>query len=275
MEPFDQHHLDLIGPRWWDLKQALQAEEVKFALENPFYPSGQLSSHYLLDPASVWPAHALEVQPGERVADFCAAPGGKSLALLFDLQRRLSPTKADFKIELHLSDQSLARIKRLKTVLRSYLPESLLSQIQVWHRDASRWGLHQSSHFDRILLDAPCSGERHLLENQGELKKWSKARSKHLQNRQMALLCSALEVLKPGGRLVYSTCSVSPLENDQLVKRFLKKRRNRVLVLDSFPQPDFAEKTEFGYQIWPDLPPFAGPIYYCALTKAPDDSTAP
>ncbi len=262
--------------------------------------SDALLDHYLLDPASLWPAKALEVQPGEQVADLCAAPGGKSLALLFDLVERFGLSAiTDFR--LLCSDQSLARIKRLKSVLRTYLPPEVLDRVEVFHRDASRWGLYESDVYDRVLVDAPCSGERHLLQQPKELKKWSKARSRHLTQRQVALLCSALQILKPGGRLVYSTCTVSPLENDSVIEQFQKKRRGRFKVLQSLSAPPLgplssgafpseasasdsfitqtspphppvkptrsAEQTRWGWQIWPDHCQGAGPIYFCVMEK--------
>ncbi|MES2855742.1 MAG: RsmB/NOP family class I SAM-dependent RNA methyltransferase, partial [Bdellovibrionota bacterium] len=91
-----------------------------------------------------------------------------------------------------------------------------------------------------------------------------KARSKNLAVRQYSLLVSALQVVKHGGRIVYSTCSLSPLENDDVIARLLKKRKGEATVVK--PTFEIGEPTELGWQILPDKTGF-GPIYLSVLER--------
>jgi len=149
-------------------------------------------------------------------------------------------------------------------VLEDYLPRDVLARVRVTGHDGAKWCLHETEAFDRVLLDAPCSGERHLLENPEELKVWSPARSKNLSVRQYALLASAHAVVRVGGRIVYSTCSISPLENDAVIARLLKKRPGEVAVRK--PSYELGEPTEHGWMILPDRSGF-GPIYHAVLER--------
>ena len=214
---------------------------------------------YRMDPASVLAARALEVQSGDRVLDMCAAPGGKSLILAEALSEGG---------HLTANEWSRARKEKLRSVLRAYLPDEMLSRVRISGHDASKWGLYEPDTYDRILLDAPCSSERHVLHQAGELKKWKPSRSKLLAQRQYSLLCSALLACKPGGRIVYSTCSVSELENDENIRKLIKKKGDTFQCLTHY-STSWGEKTEFGWQILPDNDqhPGWGPMYWTVLEK--------
>jgi 5-methylcytosine rRNA methyltransferase NSUN4 len=215
-----------------------------------------LMTTYVMDPASIYPAVALGVQPGEEILDMCAAPGGKSLILaeMLEGEGRL--------VSNELSDRRRAR---LRAVIEDYVPRDwIAAHSTVTGHDGTRWCLHETEAFDRILLDAPCSGERHLLADPTEMNQWSPARSKNLAVRQYALLASALQVVRHGGRIVYSTCSISPIENDAVIARLLKRREGEAVVRPlSF---EIGESTEHGWQILPDRGGF-GPIYLAALER--------
>ena len=212
---------------------------------------------YRMDPASVLPARALNVQSGDRVLDMCAAPGGKSLILAESLVENG---------HLTTNEWSRARKEKLRSVLKAYLPEEMLSRVRISGHDASKWGLYEPDAYDRILLDAPCSSERHVLHQPSELKKWKPSRSKLLAQRQYALLCSALLACKPGGYIVYSTCSVSILENDENIRKLIKKKGDSFRCLTQ-PVPSYGEQTEFGWQILPDKYPGWGPMFWTVLEK--------
>ena len=147
-----------------------------------------------------------------------------------------------------------------------------------------------------MLLDAPCSSERHLIHKLSELSNWSSGRSKANAERQLSLLVAAFRLCRTGGRVVYSTCSLSNLENDGVVAKAMKKfnkaassgaggrggRRDDgdddggdddsddaemvVYPLNESNMP-FGEKTEFGWHILPDRAEGWGPIYLCAFDK--------
>ncbi len=120
--------------------------------------------------------------------------------------------------------------------------------------------------FDKILLDAPCSGEQHLLHSTKELDKWSIKRTKRLSQAQYGLLCSAILALKENGQVLYSTCSLSPMENDQVIERFLEKKGNTAVLDLPNIELEAIERTKYGYIMLPDISR-AGPIYFSRLKK--------
>lgn len=255
VEDFESYYKGLYGDRWLTIKESLLHDGQKIQLASPFIPTPL--EPYELDPASLYVARCLDVQPGETVLDLCSAPGGKSLCLLY-------LTKGD--IELSCNELSLTRFKRLKRVMREHLPEDVYQKIRFSNRDGQRWGLQHAESYDRVLLDAPCSGERHLLENKKELSLWSLKRAKGLHQRQVALLCAAFDSLRPGGRLIYSTCSLNPLENDKTIEVLLKKRsqaKSRPLPHDV---PAGAEPTTYGTLILP-LETKWGPMFCAKISK--------
>ena len=211
-----------------------------------------LAKVYHLDQASFYPVLALEVRPQDLVLDMCAAPGGKSLLIL---ERSLVPEHLTF------NEMSNGRRQRLRRVFKDYVPQGIFGKLRLTGHNASKWCLYEKQVYDKILLDAPCSGERHLLHKDTELAKWSQARSKNLSVRQYALLCSAGLVAKPGGRIVYSTCSISAIENDNVIEKFLKKKGGNV-VRKTW---ELGEATEYGWQILPDVCDGRGPIYFAII----------
>jgi 16S rRNA C967 or C1407 C5-methylase (RsmB/RsmF family) len=280
---FENYFTIVYGERWPALRKSLQVSEKQVVRKNKFFEDVNVSDlepcdflkdcywkpegfkleknsdghypFYVMDPASVITARALEVQPGEEVLDLCAAPGGKSLILAEEAPATL--------ISNEMSD---SRRDRLMRVFHEYIPRDQRGFVHVKGLDGNQYGLRMPNHFDRVLADVPCSGERHLLENSSEFSLWSEKRTKNLAVRQYSLLSSAWLTCKPGGRIVYSTCSISPLENDDVIAKLIKKRKPEVLRLDSVAKMDFVERTEFGYQILPDQSGF-GPMYFSILQK--------
>jgi len=247
-EAFEAHFSSVYGDRWAGLREALSRPREAESLNE-----GLLKTYHL-DGGSLWPPALLKVHSGEAVLDLCSAPGGKALQLALALGG---------EGRLVLNELSRSRRQRLERVIEEHLPEKMRGHIEIWGKDGSRLGEWISERFDAILVDAPCSSERHLLDNPSELETWGPKRSKQLAHRQMALLCSALELLRPGGRLVYSTCSISPEENEVLVERFLKKRKERVKVMDALEGP--GEARCFGRLLLPDTSRGMGPMYACKM----------
>ncbi len=215
-----------------------------------------LYNYYVMDPASAIVAQALDVKPDESVLDMCAAPGGKSLILAEQMRSG----------QLISNEISESRRERLMRVLHEYIPKEQRLFITVKGLDANLYGLRNPESFDRVLADVPCSGERHLLENTKEFSMWTEKRTKNLAIRQYSLLSAAWLAVKPGGRIVYSTCAISPEENDAVVAKLVKKRKPKILRPTWLNDLEFVEETEHGFRILPDHCGF-GPMYFSVIEK--------
>ena len=228
LEAFEEYYSFLYGERWPLLKEALKKENlyVKFlhegnALslnsENDFSPC----QPYFLDPASLVSGLCLPLDNATSVLDLCAAPGGKSLVVASCLQENASLTS---------NERSPERKNRLSKVVSSCLPFALSQKVKVTCSDGALWCKKENLSFDSILLDAPCSSERHVLKSEKYLKDWTPNRVKTMHMEQWALLSSAFRILKDGGYLLYSTCALSKEENDGIIGRLLKKFDNARLL---------------------------------------------
>lgn len=281
---FDQFFSKIYKERWPDLLDSLQKPALHVLRKNknsdydtssfkPFlnnedifeYQDGahnildqnNLKVFYKMDPASILVAQSLIIQPGDRVLDMCAAPGGKSLILA---------EKLGLEGELICNEYSAGRRERLTRVLHEYIPHDLRQHIFVKGQDGNAYGLKQPSAFQAILADVPCSGERHLLENAAEFAVWTEKRSLHLAVRQYSLLASAWLACVEGGNIVYSTCSISPYENDDVVAKAIKKKGVKIQRNETLSKYSFVEETEFGYRVLPDTGGF-GPMYFSIMVK--------
>jgi len=247
---FDTYYTSLYLDRWETLKRALLVPATPIA-----YSEG-LEKTYFLDEASIIAANLLPVSKGDHILDMCAAPGGKSLVLANKLQDTGSLT---------CNDRSSQRRLRLRKVLDEHLPENWRTTVSITSHDASKWGLYEQSAYDAILLDAPCSSERHVLQDPKALAIWGPARTKHLAVQQFAMLAAALEAVKPGGHVLYSTCSISSLENEAVVERLAKKRSGRY---EEVPvEAAFSEELSHGRIILPDTAQGKGPLYFCLIRR--------
>lgn len=152
----------------------------------------------------------LNTQPKDRVLDTCAAPGMKGMYL----------HALTSEIDYCANDISHTRLGRLKRLFNTHgiFPEAIT------HHDASRLtDLYQESSFDRIIIDAPCSGEGVIMAGDDKLLDvWSPAKVRRLQQIQIKILKNAWRLLKPGGRLVYATCTLNKNENERVIKKALK-----------------------------------------------------
>jgi 16S rRNA (cytosine1407-C5)-methyltransferase len=212
----------------------------------------------MLDRSSVLAAESLRLPDTGLILDACAAPGGKSLVLT----AALGP-----ELKLLANEPSRERRRRLLKVLEEHLDPEKRSRVEVSGFDAASLGgrKRELNRFGGILLDAPCSSERHVLGHEKALVQWKPARPRFLARRQWALLSAAFLVLQPGASLVYVTCAISEEENDGVVSRLVKKYRNEVLL----DEPDFpeGEKTALGRLILPDVSGGMGPLYVARFRK--------
>jgi 16S rRNA C967 or C1407 C5-methylase (RsmB/RsmF family) len=183
----------------------------------------------------------------------CSAPGGKALTLLY---------RADASNHFVLNERSATRRGRLQRVLVDYLGDHSFN-IQVTGHDATKWCLYEKNAYEAILLDAPCSSERHLLEKPELMKEWSAHRTKALAMQQFAMLASAGDAVKPGGHILYATCSISPTENDDVIAKLLKRREGFEVVPLRL---DEGEPTRHGWMFLPDTT-HMGPLYVSLMTK--------
>lgn len=214
-----------------------------------------LLSHYFLDLSSVLPALLLPITPHSRVLDMCSAPGGKLLVMI---------SRMIEDVFFVGNDISSARTLRLKRVMTSYLPKDFqTAHVKITTRDGSFFGLKQRDFYDAILLDAPCSSEGHVVNDETLLKKFSGLK-KSLPMRQYSLLSAALLALKPGGFLMYSTCTINKNENDAVIKKLLHKKKD-ICVLKAFSSP-FGEASEFGVSVLPHRH-HAGPSFLSLLCR--------
>jgi 16S rRNA C967 or C1407 C5-methylase (RsmB/RsmF family) len=252
-DAFEERYSGLFGDRWPALATALSeaADRVAFDAGGP--------EPYYLDSASIFAARALDLPRDGKVLDACAAPGGKSLVIA----SRLGSGQCLVSNEL-----SSDRRRRLRDVLDRHLAPEARRRVEVRGRDAASLCRSMPEAFDAILLDAPCSSERHVLADASALADWTSARVRSLAQRQWALLSSALIMLKAGGCLVYSTCALSAEENDGVAAR-AAARYGAALAFDrpEYPGPGEAEDSLYGLSILPDRAGGAGPMYVSRMRK--------
>lgn len=155
------------------------------------------------------PAEYAKAEPGERVLDLCAAPGGKSTQTACKMKGKgilicneIHPARAK------ILSENIERMGVRNALVTNETPQSLEKAFP--------------EYFDRILVDAPCSGEGMFRKNEEAQTEWSMANVELCARRQDEILDCAANMLKPGGRLVYSTCTFAPLENEESIGRFLK-----------------------------------------------------
>ncbi len=266
-EGFNQYYSELYGSRWEALKSAFEKENQAVEFHVP-----DAEKSYFLDSASVLAALCLPLSGAQEILDLCAAPGGKTLVLA---------SRMEEEAKLSSNERSPERKHRLSVVVDTCLPPDISSRVKTSCSDGAKWCTRQTECFDRILLDAPCSSERHVYNDPKYLKDWSLSRIKTVTTEQWALLSSAYRLLQPEGILLYSTCALCPDENDSMIERLVKKFNKDGSSFDFLePQPDTDEisdcvkitlpqweKTKYGYQILPDLTDGAGPIYFSIIKK--------
>lgn len=169
---------------------------------------------YAMNVSSLLPVLALDIQPGQKILDACAAPGGKTL-FIADI--------ANGTCDITANDTSPSRRQRLQQILTDYThPEVRISSVKaeiIYKKYADT--------FDRILADVPCSSEKHVYTSPHHLAQWSYSRIRQLKQRQLAIVSGLFEALKPGGRMVYSTCAITPEENEEVIGKLLKKKGER------------------------------------------------
>jgi len=176
--------------------------------EAPGKRNDDFKDYFVFDPVSIVPCLALSPKKEDRILDMCAAPGTKTFIISF-------LTNNEAKIVANDIDQW--RVKRLRANVNRF-------NLSVEVRNAS--GRKIEGSFNKILLDAPCSGEGMINKGKKIFDHWSEKRVKLLAKKQKKLIDHAFSILEPGGTLVYSTCTFEPEENEMAVDFLLGKNEN-------------------------------------------------
>lgn len=187
--------------------------------KHPYYHAGL---YYLQEPSAMAPAALLPVVPGDRVLDLCAAPGGKST----ELAARLKGEGL-----LVSNDISSSRAKALLKNIELFGVKNAVVASESPARLAGRF----KGYFDKILVDAPCSGEGMFRKSPAIRKNWEQYGPSYYNGLQRQILPEAVKMLKPGGFLLYSTCTFSPLENEGTVQ-FLLDQYPELEVVPALPK---------------------------------------
>jgi NOL1/NOP2/sun family putative RNA methylase len=206
------------------------------------HPDYHAGLYYLQDPSAMLPAALLSPQPGEAVLDCCAAPGGKTVQLAAMMQNR------GF---LLANDISPKRVKPLRRNL-----EGLgVACAAVTNEDPARLAAAFPAFFDALLLDVPCSGEGMFRKDETAVRSWKRHDARALQTIQRTLLQQAHAMLRPGGRMVYATCTYNPDENERQIAWALEQYPDLSLV----PVPGYPGGLAPGRADWvPNHPELAG-----------------
>lgn len=174
--------------------------------KHPYYFAGL---YYLQEPSAMTPADRLPVTPGERVLDVCAAPGGKAT----ELGAKLEGTGV-----LAANDLSSSRAKGLLKNLELFG----IGNVLVLSEEPGKLVPHFKGYFDKILIDAPCSGEGMFRKDRRMIRAWEEHGPDYFSKIQRSIITQAAEMLREGGMLLYSTCTFSPEENEQTIEYLLK-----------------------------------------------------
>lgn len=182
------------------------------------------------------PVTLLDPQPGEKVCDLCAAPGGKTTQIAgrmngegFLLCNEINPKRAK------ILSRNIERMAVSNALVTNEHPENLAKRF--------------AGFFERVLVDAPCSGEGMFRKEEAAVTDWSPETVEMCARRQAEILHSAAKMVKPGGRLVYSTCTFAPEEDEQAVAAFLAVHPE--FTAEAVEAPWFAAGENGSHRMWP------------------------
>ena len=203
-----------------DLTDAFSEEDVTPFCSDGFYlkskdtfsgnhPLHHAGAVYFQEPSAMSAATLLSPEEGDRVLDLCAAPGGKST----QLASALKGTGLIWSNEI---------VKSRANILLGNFERCGISQGVVSNADPESLCTALEGYFDKVMVDAPCSGEGMIRRDPNALAEWSVEHTVSCATRQLKILESAKKALKPGGIMVYSTCTFSKEENEEVIEKFLK-----------------------------------------------------
>lgn len=192
--------------------------------------------YYLQEASAMAPVALLDPKPGERVCDLCAAPGGKTTQIAgrmlgqgFLMCNEINPKRAK------ILSRNIERMGVANALVTNEHPETLASRFPGF--------------FDRVLVDAPCSGEGMFRKEEAAVTDWSPETVQMCARRQREILDSAARLVRPGGRLVYSTCTFAPEEDEETVAAFLDAHPE--FAPEPVEAPWFVPGENASYRMWP------------------------
>ena len=222
---------------------------------HPFHEAGV---YYLQEASAMSAVSLLNPQPGERICDLCAAPGGKSTQIAgrmmgegFLLCNEFSPKRAK------ILSQNIERMGIHNALVTNETPLRLAQKLP--------------GYFDRVLVDAPCSGEGMFRKEEAAVTDWSVETVEMCAARQQEILESAAKLVRPGGRLVYSTCTFAPEENEETITAFL--RNHTEFSTEGVDAPWFAKTGRGMFRLWPHK--VLGEGHFVAVLKKADEEETP
>lgn len=172
------------------------------------HPLHMAGLYYIQEPSAMSPVAYLDPKPGQRVLDLCAAPGGKSTQIAGRMQGRGILVSNEINAgRAKILSENIERMGIGNAMVLNETPQNLSARFEGW--------------FDRILIDAPCSGEGMFRKNEDAVTNWSPENVRLCADRQDEILDNAASMLAPSGRLVYSTCTFAPDEDEGTIYRFL------------------------------------------------------
>ncbi len=234
---------------------------------HPYHYAGL---YYVQDPSASAAVEALNPQPGERILDLCAAPGGKSThiaARIGDGTGSLLVANEIVPRRAKILSSNLERIGARNAVVCCASPEDFARVCP--------------DSFDAVLVDAPCSGEGMFRRDEQAVREYSAAHVQSCAARQNRILDSAAQTVRPGGRLVYSTCTFNPYENEGVVDAFLTRHPDFSIEPIAFPalpggRPEWAgDRAELAHtaRLMPHLCPGEG--HFIALLRRRGNAALP
>lgn len=192
--------------------------------------------YYLQEASAMAPVALLDPKPGERVCDLCAAPGGKTTQIAgrmlgqgFLVCNEINPKRAK------ILSRNIERMGVANALVTNEHPQTLASRFPGF--------------FDRVLVDAPCSGEGMFRKEEAAVTDWSQETVQMCARRQREILDSAARLVRPGGRLVYSTCTFAPEEDEETVAAFLEAHPE--FTPEPVEAPWFVPGENASYRMWP------------------------
>jgi len=209
----------------------------------------EAGAFYIQEPSAMVPASVLAPEDGDLVLDLCAAPGGKSTQLAMSAKLGLLVSNEPVSSRAQILSSNIERMGIANCIVTSAYPDAL----------ASKW----AKYFDKILVDAPCSGEGMFRKHPESRLEWNHDSPIHCAERQRSILDAAAVMLKPGGKLVYSTCTFNNTENEDTVLSFLNCHPDFSLV--PFTVTGVANTDNGMMHLWPHL--IKGEGHFVALLQ--------